>query len=204
MSIYVDISAAAHGRAGLGRYSANLARSLLKLDAGQQEPHRFALFYNRDRTTRPVEGLETAPTKTLRAGYKPWRMAVWLGQLTRADFSRLIPGADLFHATEHLLMPLRDVPTVLTVHDLIYHLFPQYHRRLNYTYLNAAMPLYVQRADAVITVSESSKEDLVRLYSVDPEKVTVIYEAASAHLKPAAREDVDRVRQSTAFPRASW
>jgi glycosyltransferase involved in cell wall biosynthesis len=127
-------------------------------------------------------------------------MAVWLGQLTRADFSRLIPGAELFHATEHLLMPLRDLPTVLTVHDLIYHLFPQYHKRLNYTYLNAAMPLYVQRADAVVTISESSKRDLVRLYGVDPQKVTVIYEAASAHLRPAPRDDVDRVRQAYGLP----
>ena len=200
MSIYVDVSAAAHGRAGLGRYAANLVRSLLKLDDGRQHAHSFALFYNRDRTTRPVDGLEAVPTRTVSAGYKPWRMAVWLGQLTRADFGRLIPGAELFHATEHLLMPLRDVPTVLTVHDLIYHLFPQYHKRLNYTYLNAAMPVYVQRADAVITISESSKKDLVRLYGVDPQKVTVIYEAASAHLKPAARVDVDRVRQRYGLP----
>jgi len=92
------------------------------------------------------------------------------------------------------------VPTVLTVHDLIYHLFPQYHKRLNRTYLGAAMPLFVRRATAVITVSESSKRDLVRLYGVRPEKVTVVYEGASANLSPAADDEIARVRRRYGLP----
>ena len=42
------------------------------------------------------------------------------------------------------------MPTVLTVHDLIFKLFPEYHKKLNYWYLNLAMPLYCRRADAII------------------------------------------------------
>ena len=72
-------------------------------------------------------------------------------------------------------MPLKRVPTVLTVHDLIYRLYPRYHKPMNYLYLNAAMPLYVKRANAVITISESSKRDLIRLYGIPPDKVTVIF-----------------------------
>lgn len=195
MSIYVDVSAAAHGRAGLGRYAESLARALL-----QRYPGRFAIFHNRDRGVHVLEGLEGVSTRTVQAGYKPWRLAVWLGQLAHADFGRLVPDAELFHATEHLLLPLRKVPTVLTVHDLIYHLFPQYHKRLNYLYLNAAMPLFVRRANAVIAISESSKRDLVRLYRVPPEKVSVVYEAAAPHFKPAAPERIALVRGRYALP----
>jgi len=195
MPIYIDVSAAAHGRAGLGRYAESLARALL-----QRHPDRFALFHNRGRSTHAIEGLEGVPTRTVLAGYKPWRMAVWLGQLVHANFGRLVPDAELFHATEHLLMPLPDVPAVLTVHDLIYRLFPQYHKRLNYVYLNAAMPLYVRRAHAIITISESSKRDLVRLYDVSPEKVTVIYEAAGTQFRPASEEAITAVRDRYALP----
>jgi len=172
-----------------------LARALL-----QHHPGRFALFHNRDRSVHTIEGLQDVPTRTVRAGYKPWRLAIWLGQLARVDFGRLVPDAELFHATEHLLMPLPHVPTVLTVHDLIYRLFPQYHKRLNYVYLNAAMPLYVRRAHAIITISESSKSDLVHLYDVPPEKVTVIYEAAAPHFKPALAKDIAAVRDRYALP----
>jgi glycosyltransferase involved in cell wall biosynthesis len=111
-----------------------------------------------------------------------------------------VPNCELFHATEHLLLPLRDCPTVLTVHDLIFHLFPQHHKRLNRWYLNAAMPLYCRRADVIICVSEHSKADLVRVWDVDPTKIHVVYEAADAHFRPASLERVAAVRARYGLP----
>ena len=195
MAIYIDISVAVHGRAGLGRYAESLARALV-----QEHPERFAFFYNRDRSTSPLAGLERVPTRTVRAGYKPWRMAVWLGQLLGLGFDRLVPEAELYHATEHLLLPLRRVPTVLTVHDLIYHLFPEHHKPLNYWFLNRAMPLFVQRARAIIAVSESTRQDLIRCYGVPPDKATVVHEAAAPHFRPASPEAIAAVRARYKLP----
>ncbi len=193
--IYIDVSAAVHAKAGIGRYAASLARAL-----AASQPGRFALFYNRGTATEPPEGLEALPARTVRAGYKPWRMAVWLGHLAGLGFNRLVPGAELFHATEHLLPPLRGVPTVLTVHDMIFKLFPEHQKRLNYWYLNATMPLYCRRADAVVTVSESSKRDILTYYRLDPAKVTVIYEAASAEFVPALPACLEEVRRRHGLP----
>lgn len=195
MPIYLDVSAAVHAKAGIGRYAGSLARALVA-----RAPSRFALFYNRDKGTRPPDGLAGVPASTVRAGYKPWRMAVWMGHLAGASFQRLVPGAELFHATEHLLPPLREVPTVLTVHDMIFRLFPEHQKRLNYWYLNATMPLYCRRADAIITVSQTSKQDLLKYYQVDPGKVTVIYEAASAEFVPADAAAAARVRLKYNLP----
>jgi glycosyltransferase involved in cell wall biosynthesis len=111
-----------------------------------------------------------------------------------------VPGATLFHATEHLLMPLRGVPGVLTVHDMIFKLFPEHQKRLNYWYLNATMPLYCRRADAIITVTEASKRDIVKHYGLPPGKVTVIYEAASPQFRPAPRDVVEAARQRYGLP----
>jgi glycosyltransferase involved in cell wall biosynthesis len=144
--------------------------------------------------------LELVPARTVRAGYKPWRMAVWLGQLAGVGLDRLVPGAELFHATEHLLPPLHGVPTVLTVHDMIFKLFPEHQKRLNYWYLNATMPLYCQRASAIVTVSECSRRDLVAHYGVDPEKVTVIYEAAAREFRPASPTAVEAIRRRYGLP----
>ncbi len=195
MPIYIDVSSAVHAKAGIGRYAESLARALVS-----RQPGRFALFYNRVRESQPPAGLESVPARTVRAGYKPWRMAVWLGQLARVGFNRLVPGAELFHATEHLLPPLRGVPTVLTVHDMIFKLFPEHQKPLNFWYLNATMPLYCRRADAVITVSESSKRDIVTHYGLDPAKVTVVYEAAAPEFAPASLARVDEVRRRYGLP----
>jgi glycosyltransferase involved in cell wall biosynthesis len=196
MTIYLDVSAAVNARAGLGRYAESLAQALIAL-----QPGRLALFYNSaERTPRLPDGLQSIPARRVRAGYKPWRMAIWLASLADIGFDRLVPGARVFHATEHLLLPLRRVPTVLTVHDLIFRLFPEHHKRLNYWYLNATMPLYCRRATAIISVSEATRRDLMRLYGVPAAKISVVHEAAAPHFMPAAPQQVAAVRARYALP----
>ncbi|MBN1136319.1 MAG: glycosyltransferase family 4 protein, partial [Anaerolineae bacterium] len=83
---------------------------------------------------------------------------------------------------------------------MIFKLFPQTQKRLNFWYLNATMPLYCRRASAVITVSECSKRDIVAHYGLDPDKVTVIYEAAGPEFGPASPADQQRVRRRYGLP----
>ena len=143
MPIYFDISAAVHRRAGLGRYAESLARELLPLLGD-----RLAFFYNTEQGIAPLAGLEDVPARTVSLGYKPWRMLVWVGHMAHVGFNRLTPGAELFHATEHLLLPLRGVPTILTVHDLIFRRYPQHHKPLNRWYLNADAAALLPARDA--------------------------------------------------------
>lgn len=193
--IYVDVSAAVHARAGLGRYSEKLVTALL--DA---QPERFAIFYNQGRDGQLPDTLRGVEEKHIRLGYKPWRMAVLLAHLSQISFRRLVPDVRLFHSTEHLLMPLRNTPTILTVHDLIYKLYPAYHKKLNYWYLNLAMPLFCRRTRGIIAVSEATKRDVVEYYGVDPAKIHVVYEAAAAHFKPPKPAEIDRVRRQYDLP----
>jgi len=192
---YIDISAAVHSRAGLGRYSERLA-----LAVSEAQPGRFTLFYNQGRDGFLPEGLNSLPRRRISLGYKPWRMAILLAHLGHLPFNRLAPGARLFHSTEHLLMPLRNIPTVLTVHDLIYKLYPTYHKRLNRWYLNLAMPIFCRRAGAIIAVSEASKRDIVSHYDVDPAKIHVVYEAAAEHFRPPEHEAIESVRLKYDLP----
>lgn len=196
MTLYLDVSAAVNVPAGLGRYSRSL--TLAMLPYLEEAP---SLFYNWiEGRSQLVAGLEHCPQKSIRLGYKPWRMAVWAGQMAHLSFKRWTPNASLFHAMEHLLMPLRGVPSVMTVHDLIFKLFPEHHKRLNYIFLNRAMPLFVKRADAIIAVSEASKRDLVEHYGTDPAKITVVYEAAASDFAAPSPADIQRVRAQYQLP----
>ena len=202
--IYVDVSAAVHRRAGLGRYAASLARALVRGDgeSGVESPraHPYALFFNRERGIEPLEGLQHLPTSTIALGYKPWRMLVWAGQLAGAGFEQLLPDADLFHATEHLLIPLRATPSVLTVHDLIFRHLPGHHKRLNRWYLNWSLPLYCRRATHIITISECTRQDLMAAYNLPRGKITVIHEAADPNFALQHPDRVAAVRQHYQLP----
>jgi glycosyltransferase involved in cell wall biosynthesis len=193
--IYLDVSAAVHRRAGLGRYAESLTRALVAAEAD-----RYAVFYNRERGIQPLAGLERLPSHTVALGYKPWRMLVWIAHLARVGLDRLLPDAELFHATEHLLLPLRSIPTVLTVHDLIFRHLPMHHKPLNRWYLNVTMPLYCRRATHVIAVSECTRRDLIAAYDLPEDKVTVVHEAAAPRFRLQPPEAVAAVRSRYGFP----
>ena len=193
--IYIDVSAAVHSRAGLGRYSERLAEAMVGL-----APGRISLFHNGGRGLPLPPSLRSLPRRTVPLGYKPWRMAVWLAHLSHLSFHPLLPDVQLFHSTEHLLMPLPGRATVLTIHDLIFKLFPAYHKKLNYWFLNLAVPLFCRRATAIIAVSQASKHDLVSHYGLDPAKITVVYEAAAAHFRPPSPAGIAHVRHKYQLP----
>lgn len=196
MRITVDVSPAVNGKAGLGRYAHSLALALHRTRA-QNVVHLFA---NVIPGGQWPDDLADLPRTSVRAGYKGWRLAVLMNSFFNADSSRMLPRPDVFHATEHLLIPLRDTPSVLTVHDLIFKLYPEHHKKLNYYYLNLAMPLFVRRATHLIAVSQTTKDDVVREYGVSPDKITVVYEAAAPRFQPQSADQIAAVRAAYHLP----
>lgn len=193
--IYLDISAALHSRAGLGRYSRHLAESLI-----EEDPSRYTLFYNNDREVQLPPGLDRAPKRTTRWGYKPWRLAILAANMADINFNRMAPDAELFHNLEHLLMPLSRCPTLLTVHDLIFELFPHYHKRMNYLFLKLAMPIFCRKASAIIAVSNATRMDIIDYYGIRPDKIQVVYEAAADHFQPQQSGEIERVKDKYGLP----
>jgi glycosyltransferase involved in cell wall biosynthesis len=86
---------------------------------------------------------------------------------------------------------------VVTIHDCIHLMFPQYlPSRLALAYARTSIGLAAKRATRVLTVSESSKRDLMRLVDVPGDKIEVIYNAYDERfgIEPC-EEDVVRVRE---------
>ena len=195
--IYIDVSPAVHSRAGLGRYAEKLATEVSK-------KRDIGLFHNSDHDAKMPDSLKHLPAQSIKAGYKSWRMAVLLSQASPwrpFNLNKKLANGTIFHATEHLLAPMTSMPTVITIHDIIPHLFPEYHTKLNYNFLKVAMPLFCRRANAIITVSEASKLDLVKHYKIPAGKITVIPEAAADHFFVPSQTDINRVRSKYGLPK---
>ncbi len=80
---------------------------------------------------------------------------------------------NLFHGLAYVVPFLAPVPTVVTVYDLSFFFFPYLFRPLNRLYLQFGTRLAVRRARRVIAISESTKRDLVRVFGIQGEKVSV-------------------------------
>jgi glycosyltransferase involved in cell wall biosynthesis len=178
MTLCFDLSAAAHERAGLGRYAARLAEALLPLEPG------LTAFINDPRKSKLAPPLSGLPTHTAHLPRKWWRLRAAAGYFGGPGLEAVFPGVTLFHATEHLLPRLARARSVFTLHDTAYLLFPQYHLLQNRLYLTLMMPRFIARADAVICVSEATRRDAERFYQVPAEKLHVISEGVEARFQP--------------------
>jgi len=81
---------------------------------------------------------------------------------------------DIFHKTYYSDVGLGlDSKIVSTIHDMTHELFPEYFAKndgTTETKLNC-----IKKSDALICVSETTKNDLIKLFGIEPEKLKVIY-----------------------------
>jgi glycosyltransferase involved in cell wall biosynthesis len=103
----------------------------------------------------------------------------------------------LFHAPHYVLPPLVSCRSVVTIHDCIHLMFPQYlPGRLAHRYAQTSISLASRRATRVLTVSESSKRDILKFVDIPANKIDVIYNAYDERFAVEPREeDVVRVRE---------
>ena len=85
----------------------------------------------------------------------------------------------------------RAAASVVTIHDCIHLMFPQYlPNRLAHLYARTSIVSAARRATRVLTVSESSKRDILRFVNVPPEKIDVIYNAIDERFGIEPREEM--------------
>jgi glycosyltransferase involved in cell wall biosynthesis len=70
-------------------------------------------------------------------------------------------------------------PVITTVHDISFRLHPEWFPWKHRLLLNMGVALAIRRATKVITVSETSRQDILRLYRCPPERVVAIPNAVS-------------------------
>jgi glycosyltransferase involved in cell wall biosynthesis len=174
---------------GIGTYIRNLLRQLARTD---QETEYVLLCQERDR--RIAEELELG--RNFRAAVDRSPSYSLREQITvPAALARQRP--DVFHAPHYVLPPLTRCPSVVTIHDCIHLMFPQYlPNRLALAYARSSIWMAARRASRILTVSEASKRDILRFFDVSPGKITVIYNGIDErfHRRPP-EDEIVRVRE---------
>jgi len=101
----------------------------------------------------------------------------------------------------HYTMPLsHPVRSVVTFCDMTFVLYPEVHQLVKRTYFPAMMRWSARHADRLITISESTRDDLVRLWGIDPARVTPVPLAAGAEYQPAAPATIASVCARYSLP----
>jgi glycosyltransferase involved in cell wall biosynthesis len=166
--VVVDADVLGRMRTGEETYVANLLRELPALT----DELRFAAVTRRPELVPP--GVEPLP---LPATSQELRMAWKLPRLLRAVRPAL---AHFQHA-----IPLRcPAPAVVTVHDLSFEREPQLLGRKDRFVFRTVVPRAARNAARLIAVSERTKADLVELYDIAPERITVTHHGVDPAFTP--------------------
>lgn len=161
---------------GVGRYIANLVKNILDID----KTNTYYIYLDRNSTLNDYFGAKNCFFKRLDVTNALFYEQYCLPRAASED------GADILHGTDNTLpymLPLFKGKTVVTIHDTMFIrplgkavAKPTVKQRLTDVYNKSAIPASAKEADAVITVSEYSKQDIIKNIKIGDEKITVIPE----------------------------
>jgi glycosyltransferase involved in cell wall biosynthesis len=194
--IVIDYTPAVHQGAGIGRHTRGLVSALAPHIAGHDVT---LLVFGRPQDDR---ALAAPPTMSVRVVPLANRFLTlgWHRLGLPIPVEWLSGTADLYHASDFVLPPVRGARSLLTVHDLSFMTVPDCADASLRNYLTRVVPRSVARASHVLADSESTQRDLIRLLGTSPDKVTVVYPGVEARFQPQQDAAVlARVRQRYAL-----
>jgi alpha-1,3-rhamnosyl/mannosyltransferase len=92
----------------------------------------------------------------------------------------LLKGADVFHASNLVKRPPRRVRVTATIYDMTCSIAPELHNRANIRADQRFAKHVLRKASGIITISEHTRTDLLRLVDIRPEIVRTIYPGVAA------------------------
>lgn len=125
--------------------------------------------------------------------------------LGRPKVNRKLGDIDLFFSPQPDLIGLdKEVPQVITVHDLAYCLFPNlFDRYRRQAERRQKLAYQFKRAQKIMAVSQATKQDLVDLFGVPASKITVIPLGLDPiFFKPQPAKAIKKVRAKYNLPKS--
>ena len=165
MKICIDARPVSNHMHGISRYAFNLIEQLAHL--GQRHQYLILTRMNSRMFLPPLPGnFEIQECHSQNYSITEQLVIPWL---MRKE------SVDLFHATTYSAPILQTCKTVVTIHDLIPMIFPEHYRWIHAVFYRQVVRRALQKAGWILTVSLSSKDDLIRYFGLDRNKIVVTY-----------------------------
>lgn len=197
--IGIDARAISYPSTGDRTYTLGLIEGMARLTERRQNAHEFVLFFDRE----PPDSLPCAPDGKLLPG--------WQVEVLRAAHPRLwtllaLPraaarmGVDVLHV-QYNGPRVRNPALVTTVHDVSFRLFPEWFSLKDRLVLDLGLRSTLSVARHVFAVSECTREDIIEVYGIEPERITVTHNALPPGFTSPPAEEVAEVLRRHAIER---
>ncbi|HEY5601312.1 MAG TPA: glycosyltransferase family 1 protein [Patescibacteria group bacterium] len=170
-------------RVGSGQYGFELLCALAKI----KTDHKFEIFLK----NQPHEDLPKESSNWVYRVFGPKKL--WTQIALPMNLYLGSPKIDVFFSPSHYAPRFSNVKQVITIFDLSYIHFPQSFAKKDLYQLRNWSAYSVGKADKIITISQSSKKDIIEIYKIKPEKITVTYPGVGEQFSPRSGGEVKSV-----------
>lgn len=198
LTIAFDAKRALYNRTGLGNYSRNIIRSLALF----APDHKYLAYAPSKKTplsfTFPAN-VQVKYPRTLLAAQLPslWRSAGIVRDLEKDH-------VQLFHGLSNEIpfgLHRKKIASVVSIHDLIFFRFPEMYRYADRCIYKNKIRYALKYADAIVAVSEQTKQDIVDFFSVPESTIHVIYQSCdTAFTREFSVQEKEIVRKRYSLP----
>ncbi len=176
----IDVRAFLEGkRTGVEEYTLNLLKNLFELEKKESGIDYF-LFYNSFKEPATFSRFLQKSAKSCRLKDFHFPNKIFnlsLKLFKRPYLDRLSGGVETFFMPSFRLAPLsKNARLVVTFHDLSFERYPEFFSRGRRFWHSLMNPREIAaRANKILAISASTRDDLISLYGVKPEKIKVTY-----------------------------
>lgn len=154
--------------------------------------HTFYFYFDRKYDPSFVFADNVIPVVSYPQARHPILWHVWFEYTLPFYFKK--HKIDVFYSGDTYLSLRTDVPTLLVSHDIAYAHFPDHIPRGVLAYYRKNFPRFHRAASRIITVSQTTKDDVVAQYDLDPSTVSVAYNACPGGFNPKEEQEIIEIR----------
>jgi glycosyltransferase involved in cell wall biosynthesis len=174
MKIGIDAHALGTKSAGNESYYLQLLRALAYHPSNG---NRYVIYFSHPDSERYIPACEQFHAKRIWPANPYFRIPVAFPIECRRE------KLDVFHA-QYVVPPFCSSRIVTTIADILFERYPELYSPSERMKFRALFPWSARHSDHIITVSQSSKKDIVEQYHINPQRVTVVYEAPRLEFRP--------------------
>ena len=122
----------------------------------------------------------------------PWLYTIWYQYSLYRLLKRI--NADIFIGTDGMLPLKTRTKTLSIIHDLNFEHHPENLPKNYKNFYCKYFPKFAEKANRIATVSEFSKQDIIKTYHINSDKIDVVYNGSNENFKPISREEITSVQ----------
>ena len=155
--------------------------------------HEFIFFFDRSFDTSFVFAENVTPVRLFPRTGRPLLFDWWFNRSVARALKEY--RADVFVSPDGYLSLTTNVPQLAVIHDLNFEHYPEDLPRWASRYYKSRFPRFAEKATRILTVSEYSKQDIVKTYGISPQKIDVAYNGVNPAFAPISVEKQREVKQ---------